>query len=90
MAPNRSLLGRQSQKQKEIFQQRAQGIDKTWFCESVEDTFALAGVVAVVLLVGWFSATLAHWLLALQLRIVSISESMGHHDSEIMDDRSID
>jgi len=28
--------------------------------------------------------------LALQLRIVSISESMGHHDSEIMDDRSID
>jgi hypothetical protein len=28
--------------------------------------------------------------LALQLRILLISESMGHHDSEIMDDRGID
>jgi hypothetical protein len=28
--------------------------------------------------------------LALQLHLFSISESMGHHDSEIMDDRGID
>jgi hypothetical protein len=28
--------------------------------------------------------------LALQLHFFSISESMGHHDSEIMDDRGID
>jgi hypothetical protein len=28
--------------------------------------------------------------LALQLPILGTSESMGHHDSEIMDDRGID
>jgi hypothetical protein len=30
------------------------------------------------------------WFLALQLHIFSISESMGHHDSEVMDDGRID
>jgi hypothetical protein len=29
-------------------------------------------------------------LLALQLPILGTSESMGHHDSEIMNDRGID
>jgi Iron-dependent Transcriptional regulator len=33
---------------------------------------------------------LRHAGLALQLRILLISESMGHHDSEIVDDRGID
>jgi len=36
------------------------------------------------------AALLKGMSLTLQLRILLISESMGHHDSEIMDDRGID
>jgi hypothetical protein len=58
---------------------------------SAEFGFLFLAVIIGCMVTGFIVDLIMRDLgLTLQLHLFSISESMGHHDSEIMDDRGID